>query len=150
MLGNGDRAWKYYHQLIPKVAMATAGPWRYKAEPYVYASNFFGPESDKFGLANVSWLTGTASWMYVAATQYILGVRPVWEGLLIDPCLPTDWEAASVTRIFRGVAYNISISKLKGISKGNLTITVDGKAIEGNIVPFVEGSKNVTVHVKIY
>ncbi len=149
MLGNGDRAWKYYHQLIPKVAMDTAGPWRYKAEPYVYASNFFGPESDKFGLANVSWLTGTASWMYVAATQYILGVRPVWEGLLIDPCLPTDWETASITRVFRGVTYNISISKTKGISKGKLSLTVDGKVIEGNVIPFEAGKKMMAVQVEI-
>ena len=102
MLGRGDRAWKYYRQLIPAVAMAKASPWRYKAEPYVYASNFFGPESDRFGLANVSWLTGTASWMYVAATQFILGIRPAWEGLEIDPCLPADWTSASVTRTFRG------------------------------------------------
>ncbi|MFW5872582.1 MAG: GH36-type glycosyl hydrolase domain-containing protein, partial [bacterium] len=78
ILGRADIAWKYYKQLIPNVAMAKAGPWRYKAEPYVYVSNLFGPESDKFGLANVSWLSGTASWMYVAVTQYIFGVKPTW------------------------------------------------------------------------
>ena len=149
MLGNGDRAWKYYHQLIPKIAQATAGAWRYKAEPYVYASNFFGPESDKFGLANVSWLTGTASWMYVAATQYILGIRPVWEGLLIDPCLPSDWEKIAVTRVFRGCTCHVSITKSKGVCKGVKQIAVDGKTIEGNVITNLQGKKSVKIVVEM-
>jgi cellobiose phosphorylase len=150
MLGNGDRAWKYYRQLIPKIAMETAGAWRYKAEPYVYASNFFGPENINFGLANVSWLTGTASWMYVAATQYILGIRPEWKGLLIDPCLPSDWENISVSRVFRGCRYNISISKSKGICKGVKQILVNGKAIEGNVIPFENSVDDVEIKVQMY
>ncbi len=72
-----------------------SGEWRYKAEPYVYASNIFGPESDKFGLANVSWLTGTAAWMYIAVTQYMLGIRAKWDGLEIDPCLPKELATKS-------------------------------------------------------
>jgi len=111
MLGNADRAYKYYHQLLPMVAQAKAGEWRYKAEPYVYASNIFGPESDKFGLANVSWLTGTAAWMYIAVTQYMLGIKPKWEGLEINPCLSKDMLPAKVTRVFRGKTYNITITK---------------------------------------
>ncbi|MCD8483024.1 MAG: hypothetical protein LR015_10405 [Verrucomicrobia bacterium] len=110
MLGRGDRAWKYYRQLIPNVAMQQATPERYKAEPYVYASNLFGPESDKFGLANVSWLTGTAAWMYIAATQYILGIKPRWHGLEVKPCLPTNWQEATVIRMFRGKKMRIKIS----------------------------------------
>lgn len=85
MLKRPENAWKYYHQLLPMIAQKTAGAERYKAEPYVYSSNIFGPESDKFGLANVSWLTGTAACGYLAATQYILGIRPTWDGLEIDP-----------------------------------------------------------------
>ena len=111
MLGNADRAYKYYHQLLPMIAQKTAGEWRYKAEPYVYASNIFGPESDKFGLANVSWLTGTAAWMYVAVTQYMLGIKAKWNGLEIDPCLPKEMLPAKVTRVFRGKTYNITITK---------------------------------------
>ena len=93
------------------IAQKTAGEWRYKAEPYVYASNIFGPESDKFGLANVSWLTGTATWMYIAVTQYMFGVRAKWDGLEIDPCLSYEMLPAKVTRIFRGCKYNITITK---------------------------------------
>ena len=111
MLKRPENAYKYYHQLLPMIAQEKAGEWRYKAEPYVYASNIFGPESDKFGLANVSWLTGTAAWMYVAVTQYMLGVRADWDGLTVDPCLTEEMLPAKVTRVFRGVTYNITITK---------------------------------------
>lgn len=111
ILGNSDRAYKYYHQLLPMIAQQKAGEWRYKAEPYVYASNIFGPESDKFGLANVSWLTGTAAWMYVAVTQYMFGIKAKWNGLEINPCLPKEMLPAKVTRVFRGKTYNITITK---------------------------------------
>jgi cellobiose phosphorylase len=149
MLGRGDIAWKYYQQLIPKVAMEQAGPWRYKAEPYAYCSNLFGPESDKFGLANVSWLSGTAAWMYVAATQHILGIRPSWEGLVIDPCLPSDWTDVKVTRVFRNVKHHITINKKKGISKGQTEITVNGKPVPGNVIPPPKNKKQVNIIVNI-
>ena len=109
MLGRAENAYKYYRQLLPMVAQAKAGEWRYKAEPYVYVSNIFGPESDKFGLANVSWLTGTAAWMYVAVTQYMLGINARWDGLEINPCLSEQWKDVGITRKFRGCTYNISI-----------------------------------------
>lgn len=114
MLGRRENAWKYYHQLLPMAAQRTAGEERYRAEPYVYSSNIFGPESDKFGLANVSWLTGTAAWMYLAATQYLLGIRPAWDGLLVEPCLPEDWPEVTVDRVFRGCRYHITIRNMKG------------------------------------
>ena len=97
------------------IAQQKAGEWRYKAEPYVYASNIFGPESDKFGLANVSWLTGTAAWMYIAVTQYMLGIRAKWDGLEIDPCLSGEMLPAKVTRVFRGKTYNITITQNKKV-----------------------------------
>ncbi len=109
ILGRGDRAYQYYTQLLPMLAQEKAGEWRYKAEPYVYASNIFGPESDKFGLANVSWLSGTAAWMYIAVTQYILGIKPTWEGLKVQPCLPGTWNGAKVTRQFRGESHTFDL-----------------------------------------
>ncbi len=113
MLKRPERAYKYYHQLLPMVVQEKVGEWRYKAEPYVYASNIFGPESDKFGLANVSWLTGTAAWMYVAVTQYMFGIRAKWDGLEIDPCLSPEMLPAKVTRVFRGKKYEIEITENK-------------------------------------
>ena len=109
MLGRAERAYEYYSQLLPMNAQAYAGEWRYKAEPYVYSSNIFGPESDKFGLANVSWLSGTAAWMYIAATQYILGIKPQWDGLSVKPCIPADWKNVKVTRTFRGKTYTFDL-----------------------------------------
>ena len=131
MLKRPENAYKYYHQLLPMVAQNTAGEWRYKAEPYVYSSNIFGPESDKFGLANVSWLSGTAAWMYIAATQYILGVKAKWDGLLIEPCMPKEWTNVKITRKFRGCTYNITI-----------------KNPDSSIfIPHVEGRKEYTVEL---
>ena len=115
ILKRPENAYKYYHQLLPMIAQQKAGEWRYKAEPYVYASNIFGPESDKFGLANVSWLTGTAAWMYIAVTQYMLGIRAKWDGLEIDPCLSGEMLPAKVTRVFRGKTYNITITQNKKV-----------------------------------
>jgi len=120
MLNRPENAYKYYHQLLPMVAQAKAGEWRYKAEPYVYASNIFGPESDKFGLANVSWLTGTAAWMYIAVTQYMFGIKATWEGLEIDPCLAPEMLPAKVTREFRGCKYEIEISQNRRIFVAHL------------------------------
>lgn len=113
MLKRPENAYKYYHQLLPMIAQEKAGEWRYKAEPYVYCSNIFGPESDKFGLANVSWLTGTAAWMYIAVTQYMFGIKARWNGLEIDPCLPKEMLPAKVTRVFRGKKYEIEITENK-------------------------------------
>jgi cellobiose phosphorylase len=114
-LAERKNAYKYYRQLLPTVAQTKAGEWRYKAEPYIYSSNIFGPESDKFGLANVSWLTGTAAWMYIAVTQYMFGIKPKWNGLEINPCLPKEMLPARVTRVFRGCRYEITITQNKRV-----------------------------------
>ncbi len=148
MLGHGDQAYSYYRKLIPAVAMKQAGVWRYKAEPYVYASNIFGPDSLRFGLANVSWLTGTAAWMYVAVIQYILGIRPSMEGLIIDPCLPSGWGEVTVTRVFRGITYQIRIRRKREKRDGRI-YTVDGKPVSGPCIlpPPAADSCQVTVEL---
>lgn len=149
MLGHADRAYEYYHQLLPMVAQKKAGLWRYKAEPYVYSSNIFGPESDKFGLANVSWLSGTSAWMYIAATQYILGIRAAWEGLVIDPCVPAEWKSFGATRVFRGVRYHITFNNPDGHTGTVRKMTVDGQDIVGNIIPPVSGKTDVSVQITL-
>lgn len=131
MLGRAENAYEYYHQLLPMVAQKRAGEWRYKAEPYVYSSNIFGPESDKFGLANVSWLSGTAAWMYIAVTQYMLGIKARWDGLEINPCLTEQMLPAKVTRVFRGVTYHITIN---ANTKTFLPYQNDKKVIDINIL----------------
>ena len=143
MLGRGDMAWHYYEQLLPMVAQAKAGEWRYKAEPYVYSSNIFGPESDKFGLANVSWLSGTSAWMLVAVTEYILGVKPVWEGLTVKPCIPSAWDGFKVKRLFRGVSYDITVKR------GEPRVEVDGVVVPDGIIRAPKGKKEASVTVYI-
>ncbi len=159
MLGRGDKAYKYYRQMIPDVAISKAGVWRYKAEPYVYSSNLFGPDSDKFGLANVSWLTGTAAWMYIAVSQYILGIRPVWDGLKIDPCMPPGWEGFKAQRTFRGCRYNISVynkatqgmySRMTPKTGRKCEITsAGGCTVKGNVVLHRPGKREVDLVVEL-
>ena len=137
MLGNADRAYKYYKQLLPMEALERVGEWRYKAEPYVYSSNIMGPESLHFGLANVSWLSGTAAWMYIAATQYMLGVRAEYDGLLIDPCMPSEWKEVYVKRNFRGCVYNISLKP----SQGERYYTENGQTVKFGKILHKDGVK---------
>ena len=145
LLGNGERAYEYYKKLLPMEAQARAGEWRYKAEPYVYSSNIMGPESLRFGLANVSWLSGTAAWMYVAVTQYMLGVKAEFGGLRIKPCLPDEWKEISVTRVFRGTEYNISLRP----TSDEPYYTENGKRIDGNFIAHNgEKVRNITFFYK--
>ncbi len=118
LLGRGDRAWGYFMQLIPANAMAKVGADRYRAEPYAWVSNIVGPDNNRFGWANVEQITGTAPWMDVAATQYLLGIRPEPGGLRIDPCLPGDWPGFTVTRRFRGRRIDIETVNETGDGHG--------------------------------
>ena len=138
MLGNGNRAYQYYKQLLPMEAQARAGEWRYKAEPYVYSSNIMGPESLNFGLANVSWLSGTAAWMYIAVTQYIMGVKADFDGLTVTPCLPDEWQEVNVKRNFRNCIYNVEIKPSKN---GKTYFEEDGKIFETNKIPHDESKQ---------
>ena len=94
-----------------------------------------GPYAPKFGQAKNSWLTGTAAWTFYAASQGILGVKPDYDGLRIDPCLPAQMTDIRITRKFRGSEYDIHIVNRAGDEKGTLSLTVDGKAISGNVIP---------------
>ncbi len=109
LLGNGNRAWKYFHQLLPEVVAEKFGADHYGREPYVYVSSIIGPVSDRFGEAGISWLTGTANWMHVAVVHYILGVRPTLDGLVIKPCLPDSIPQATVVRRYRGETHRIIV-----------------------------------------
>ncbi len=142
-LGNADRAWEYFTQLIPANAMAKVGIDRYRAEPYAWVSNIVGPENNRFGWANVEQITGTAPWMDVASTQYLLGIRPTLSGLVIDPCIPSDWTGFKVSRRYRGCMLNIEVRNESGSSKGIKSIKIDAEPIEGTtIMPDLISGKN--------
>jgi cellobiose phosphorylase len=147
MMGNGERAYEYYSQINPAAKNDIID--EYECEPYVYAQNILSNEHPQFGLGRNSWLSGTASWMYQAGTMYILGIRPDYNGLVIDPCIPKKWDGFKVTRKYKNAVYNIEVKNPEHISKGVYRIKVDGREINGNIVPVFEDGKNHSIEAVI-
>lgn len=148
MLGRSDDAWGIYLDMVPHNALRRIGLERYQAEPYAYASNIIGPENKRCGWANVTQVTGTAAWMDIVSTQYLLGVRPTLQGLLIDPCIPSTWSAFDVDRTYRGVRYRIHVANPDEAVKGVRTVSVNGSPIEGALIdPSTVTGPEVTVDV---
>jgi cellobiose phosphorylase len=133
MLGRGDQAYQYYSQINPAIKNTKLDV--YQIEPYVYAQNILGNEHPKFGMGRNSWLSGTASWMYQAGTQWILGVRPEYDGLRIDPCIPQNWREFNMEREFRNKKYHIHVNNPDGKNKGIVRLIVDGQVVDGNVIP---------------
>ncbi len=141
MQGDGDRAYEYYRQLLP---LARADVELAAVEPYVYCQNICGPGHPQFGLGRNAWLTGAAAWTYVAATQWILGIRPTFRGLRIAPVLPAAWPGYTARRRFRETWYEISVRR--DGSGDAVSLTVDGEAIDGDVVPLPPlGTERVVV-----
>jgi cellobiose phosphorylase len=133
VLGRGERAFEYYRKIAPAYLEEISE--LHKLEPYVYAQMIAGTDAYRPGEAKNSWLTGTAAWNYYAITQFILGIRPGYDGLEIDPCIPPEWDGFTVTRRFRGATYEIEVTNPDHVSKGVRQLSVDGTALEGNVVP---------------
>ncbi len=130
----GDQAYATFSKLLP-MSKAKQDHNRYKVEPYVWAEYVIGPgEAYRFGEGAFTWNTGTTPWMYVAATEWILGARREFEGLLIDPCLPKHWKQATLRRPFRGAIYEIRIQNPQGVNSGVKEITVDGTKQTSNLI----------------
>ena len=151
LLGRGDNAWHYYKQLIPHEVIKKIGVDAYRGEAYAYSSTMLGPDNENFGQACVSQVTGTAAWMDVAATQYILGVRPTMKGLVIDPSIPSDWEEYSVSRIYRGCNIQIEVKNPNKLQHGVMSMQIDGKTINGNLITpeMAEGKDSLYVEVEV-
>jgi cellobiose phosphorylase len=143
LLGDGDRALAYYLSICPSAKEAQIET--YRGEPYVYSQMIAGPEAPVYGEAKNSWLTGTAAWTFVVASQGLLGIKPDYAGLRLDPCIPKDWPDFAVTRHFRGVRYNIRIANPHGQCRGIKTLLVNGKKVAGNLIPLGAGAKEVAV-----
>ncbi|MDE6562294.1 MAG: glycosyl transferase [Muribaculaceae bacterium] len=141
VLGRGDRAWEYYQKICPAYVEEKSD--LHKVEPYVYCQMTAGKDAARPGEAKNSWLTGTAAWNWYAITQFILGIRPAYNGLEIDPCIPKEWDGYDVTRKFRGATYEISVRNPRHVSKWVESITVNGMPVDGNVLPIMpEGSVN--------
>ncbi|MCD7973249.1 MAG: glycosyl transferase [Candidatus Azobacteroides sp.] len=147
ILGRGDQAWEYYKKICPAYLEEKSD--LHKVEPYVYAQMIAGKDASCPGEAKNSWLTGTAAWNYYTITQYILGIRPSYDGLEIDPCIPAGWKEFKVKRTFRNVTYCIHIKNPDGVMKGIRELKVDGNIIDGNIIPVMRLGDSCLVEVKM-
>jgi cellobiose phosphorylase len=147
VIGRGDEAWEYYRKICPAYLEDISE--LHKTEPYVYAQMIAGKDSAKPGEAKNSWLTGTASWNFYAVSQFILGIQPRYDGLLIDPCIPKNWKEYEVTRKFRGVTYHITVVNPNGVQKGVSSISMDGDLLNGNLLPLSEPGSVHKVRVEM-
>ncbi len=139
LVGNGNQAYEYYSKIAPSYLEGISD--LHKTEPYVYSQMIAGNDAFKPGEAKNSWLTGTAAWNFYAISQYILGIKPDYDGLTIDPCIPEDWDSFRIIRKFRGAVYHIHIKNPSHVSGGVKKIIIDGKVLDGKLVP-VPADKN--------
>ncbi len=130
VLGHGDEAWNVYRKICPAYLEDISEIHR--TEPYVYSQMIASPDSPRQGEAKNSWLTGTSAWTLLSITQEILGIKPDYDGLRIEPCLPSHITMYTVQRIFRGIVFNITVQRVpQGMKKG---IEVDGRRIDGTLI----------------
>ena len=145
MLGHGDRAFEVYRKTCPAYIEDISEIHR--TEPYVYSQMVAGKDAPTFGEAKNSWLTGTAAWTFVNVSQYILGIQPTLDGLRVDPCIPHTLTGYTVTRRYRGAVYHIAVDNTAAVQHGVQSITVDGKALAGNVLPLAAAGTTVQVQV---
>ena len=144
VVGRGERAFEYYKQIAPAYREDISE--LHRVEPYVYAQMIAGKDAVRHGEAKNSWLTGTAAWNFVAISQYMLGVRPEYDGLLVSPCLGPDVPEFTITRLVRGATYVITVKN----SGGSVPrLTVDGSPVEGRLVPYAAPGSTVTIHCDV-
>ena len=132
-VGHGDRAFDLYTRIAPAYRESISD--LHKMEPYVYSQMIAGKDAAHFGQAKNSWLTGTAAWNFYVISNYILGIKPDWHGLRIDPCIPHTWDSYQISRKFRGATYEIDIQNPAHVCRGIAQVTVDGTPIDGNVLP---------------
>ena len=120
----------------------------YKTEPYIYAEYLIGPEHPyRYGEGAFTWITGNAGWNFMAGTLWLLGIRPDYKGLLIDPCIPYQWKQCRIKRNFRGADFDIHITNPKGVEKGVKKVLINGEKIKGNLIKNFKSHKTYQVEV---
>jgi len=134
--GRGDKAFEYYSKIAPAFNEEISD--LHKTEPYVYGQMIAGKDARRFGEGKNSWLSGTAAWNMVAISQYILGVQPDFDGLVINPSIPKAWDGFTVNRRFRGAYYTINVTNPNHVSQGVISMTVDGRPVAGNRIPALD------------
>ena len=145
VVGHGDRAFEIYKKTCPAYLEDISEIHR--TEPYVYSQMVAGCDAATFGEAKNSWLTGTAAWTFVDVSQFILGIQPTLAGLKIDPCIPHTMDGFTLRRVWRGATYEITVDNTAHVEKGVKSMTVNGKAADGNILAPAPAGATVQVHV---
>ncbi len=146
VIGRGDRAWQVYTRTCPAYIEDISEIHR--TEPYVYSQMIAGKDAPRHGEAKNSWLTGTAAWTFLDVSQFILGIRPDYDGLVVDPCIPAFLDGFTAKRDFRGVIYEITVKNPDHVQKGVPSLVVDGKTLEGNLIPYDKSMVGKTVKVE--
>ena len=147
MMGRGDQAMEYYKSICPPTKESQIDI--YRSEPYVYSQMTAGKDAPTPGEGKNSWLTGTVAWSFVALSQYILGIHPDFNGLIIDPCIPSSWKKYIVVRKYRTSTYQITIHNPKNVCKGVKNLLLDGKLLSGNMIPNLHDGKTHLVEVEL-
>ncbi len=145
LLGRGDQAFEYYMSICPPTKESQIEI--YRAEPYVYSQVTAGPDAPTPGEGKNSWLTGTAAWSFVAISQHVLGIRPEYDGLRVDPCIPKAWSSFTIRRTFRNAVYVITVENPNHVSKGVKTVEMDGLRLSGSVIPILSDDKEHQVRV---
>ena len=146
-LGHGDRAFTLYRRTAPAYIEDISEIHR--TEPYVYSQMIAGKDAPGFGEGKNSWLTGTAAWTFLSVSQAILGVQPTLDGLRIDPCVPSALKGFTVSRRYRGALYEITVENPDSVQKGVCSVTMNGTAITGNVLPVQPAGARVAVTVRM-
>lgn len=147
LLGRGDMAYKTITKILPD---ADSNPSDESGcEPYVVTNMYFGPDNPRKGETLFAWVTGTAGWMFRAITQYMLGFHPSYNSFTINPCVPSDWKEVTMTRVFRGDTYKITVKNENGAQIGVKKLTVDGNLVENTEVEIFGDGKTHEIIVEM-
>ena len=143
--GRGNLAYEMYTKICPP--KRGLDPELYYGEPYVMPGNSDGPESPSFGRAGWTWYTGSAAWLFRISTEWILGVRPEPDGLRIDPCIPSSWDAFRMVRQFRGTTFQITVENPRRVCQGVAAVWLDGKPLKEPLLPDLHDGQSHHVRV---
>lgn len=132
-LGRAEEAYRTLREILPNAPQKDIAV--YKVEPYVFPEYVIGPGNPRYGEGAFTWLTGSADWFFLAVLEHLLGVRATFEGLVVDPCVPTGWKEMRVVRRYRGSRYDIRIHNPDDVRRGVREVRVDDLRVEGNRLP---------------
>ena len=147
LLGHGDLAYEYLRAYLP-AAYNDKAEIR-EIEPYVVCQSTHAKYSPKHGASRVPWLSGSATWTYYAISQYVLGIRPEYDGLMIDPCIPSEWDGFTASRKFRGCTFEIKVDNPNHVEKGVVKLELNDKILDSNFISANKFEKHNKIKIRM-